>query len=268
MNAKVVDPVVVKISGSLVAEAEGMAALWSALQTLAERAPVVLVHGGGQQMSEMADRLGHTPRRVQGRRVTTDLDLEIAQWTMSGTINTQLVAQAKAHDLTAVGLSGADAGQVQVTKRPPWQIDGETVDFGWVGDIDAVDPSLIDGLLARELTPIVAPLGIDDDGQVYNVNADTVACAIATALGAKEIRFVTGAGGVRRDADDPGSRLDTCNRATFAEGVEDGWIDGGMRVKVETALDALESGVDSAVVCAPDDLLGQVHATEIVMSGT
>jgi acetylglutamate kinase len=268
MNAKVVDPIVVKISGSLVAEAEGMAALWSALQTLAERAPVVLVHGGGRQMSEMADRLGHTPRRVQGRRVTTDLDLEIAQWTMSGTINTQLVAQAKAHDLTAVGLSGADAGQVQVTKRPPWQIDGETVDFGWVGDIDAVDPSLIGGLLARDLTPIVAPLGIDDDGQVYNVNADTVACAIATALGAKEIRFVTGAGGVRRDADDPGSRLDTCDRATFSEGVEDGWIDGGMRVKVETALDALEKGVDSAVVCAPDDLLGQAHATEIVMGDT
>ena len=258
-------PIVVKISGSLVAEAEDMAALWSALQTLAERAPVVLVHGGGQQMSEMADRLGHTPRRVQGRRVTTDLDLEIAQWTMSGTINTQLVAQAKAHDLTAVGLSGADAGQVQVTKRPPWQIDGETVDFGWVGDIDSVDPSLIDGLLARDLTPIVAPLGIDDDGQVYNVNADTVACAIATALTAQQILFVTGAGGVRRDADDPTSHLDTCDRATFMAGVEAGWIDGGMRVKIKTALDALEKGVDSAVVCAPDDLLEQVHATEVML---
>jgi acetylglutamate kinase len=266
MNAKEGDPIVVKISGSLVAEAEGMAALWSALQTLAERAPVVLVHGGGRQMSEMADRLGHTPRRVQGRRVTTDLDLEIAQWTMSGTINTQLVAQAKAHDLTAVGLSGADAGQVQVTKRPPWQIDGETVDFGWVGDIDTVDPSLIDGLLARDLTPIVAPLGIDNSGQVYNVNADTVACAIATALGAKEIRFVTGAGGVCRDANDPASSLDTCDRATFEAGVEAGWIDGGMRVKVETALDALDDGVGSAVVCGPDDLLEQTHATEIVMS--
>lgn len=266
MNAKVVNPIVVKISGSLVAEAEGMATLWSALQTLAERAPVVLVHGGGQQMSDMADRLGHTPRRVQGRRVTTDLDLEIAQWTMSGTINTQLVAQAKAHDLTAVGLSGADAGQVQVTKRPPWQIDGETVDFGWVGDIDAVDPSLINGLLARDLTPIVAPLGIDESGQVYNVNADTVACAIATALAAQQILFVTGAGGVRRDADDPASRLDTCDRATFEAGVDAGWIDGGMRVKVETALDALGDGVGSAVVCGPDDLLEQKHATEIVMS--
>jgi len=265
MTSEESSPIVVKISGALVAEAEGMAALWSALQTLVERAPVVLVHGGGQQMSEMADRLGHTPRRVQGRRVTTDLDLEIAQWTMSGTINTQLVAQAKAHDVTAVGLSGADAGQVQVTKRPPWQIDGETVDFGWVGDIDAVDPSLIDGLLVRDLTPIVAPLGIDESGQVYNVNADTVACAIATALAARQILFVTGAGGVRRDAENPSSHLDTCDASTFENGVVDGWIAGGMRVKIETALDALEKGVDSAVVCAPDDLLKQRCATDVVL---
>src|SRR6056297_269488 len=144
MTSKESSPIVVKISGSLVAETDGMAALWSAIQTLAERAPVVLVHGGGQQMSEMADRLGHTPRRVQGRRVTTDLDLEIAKWTMSGALNTQLVAQAAAHDLTAVGLSGADSRQVQVSKRPPWEINGERVDFGWVGDIESIDSSLLE----------------------------------------------------------------------------------------------------------------------------
>ena len=258
-------PIVVKISGSLVDEEEGMAALWPALQALKERAPVVLVHGGGKQMSEMADRLDHTPRRVQGRRVTTDLDLEIAQWTMSGTLNTQLVAQAKAHDCMAVGLSGADAGQVQVSKRPPWQIDGETVDFGWVGDIESVDPTLVDGLLARDLMPVVAPLGIDDSGQVYNVNADRVACALASALEAKQILFVTGAGGVRRNASDPSSNLDTCDGATFEAGVEAGWIAGGMRVKIETALDALSDGVGSAVVCGPDDLLEQTHATEVVL---
>jgi acetylglutamate kinase len=265
MNAKAGDPTVVKISGSLVEEADAMAALWAALPAIRARAPVVLVHGGGKQMSDLADRLGHTPRRVQGRRVTTDLDLEIAQWTMSGTLNTQLVAQANAHDCPAVGLSGADAGQVQVSKRPPWQIDGETVDFGWVGDVDAVDPTLAEGLLARGLMPVVAPLGVDDEGQVYNVNADTVACALASALGAQQLLFVTGAGGVRRTADDPASRLDACDRATFEAGVEAGWIEGGMRVKIETALDALDDGVGRAVVCAPDDLLEQRHATEVVL---
>jgi acetylglutamate kinase len=217
-------------------------------------------------MSDMADRLGHTPRRVQGRRVTTDLDLEIAQWTMSGTINTQLVAQAKAHDLMAVGLSGADAGQVQVSKRPPWQIDGETVDFGWVGDIDTIDPTLIDGLLARDLMPVVAPLGIDDGGQVYNVNADTVASALAGAIDAQQLLFVTGAGGVRRDANDPCSHLDACDRATFEAGVDAGWIEGGMRVKLKTAFDALGDGVGTALICGPDDLLEQTHATEVVHS--
>lgn len=241
-----------------------MAALWPALQTLQTRAPVVLVHGGGKQMSDVADRLGHTPRRVQGRRVTTDLDLEIAQWTMNGTINTQLVAQATAHDVTAVGLSGADAGQVQVTKRTPWQIEGETVDFGWVGDVEAVDPTLVEGLLTRDLLPVVAPLGIDEGGQVYNVNADTVACALASALTADHLLFVTGTGGVRRHADDPASHLDACDPETFAAGVDEGWIEGGMRVKIETALDALDRGVDRAVICAPDDLLEQAHATEVV----
>jgi len=256
-------PIIVKIGGSLIENEESMAAMWSALQALRERAPVVLVHGGGKQMSALADRLDHTPRRVQGRRVTTDLDLEIAQWTMSGGLNTQLVAEATAHDLSAVGLSGADARQVQVTKRPPWTIDGEEVDFGWVGDVEAVDPALINSLLQKGLFPIVAPLGVDEAGQLYNVNADTVACALARAVAARQLLFVTDTGGVRQDPEDPASHLDVCDAATFERGVEAGWIAGGMRVKVETALDALRDGVEQALVCAPDDLLSQNRGTEI-----
>jgi len=265
MEATTQNPIVVKLSGSLADRSDDMAALWSHLQTLQEETPVVLVHGGGKQMSEMADRLDHTPRRVQGRRVTTDLDLEIAQWTMSGGLNTKLVAQAEARGLTAVGLSGADAGQIRVSKRPPWNVDGETVDFGWVGDIEGVRSGLLDSLLARDLLPIVAPLGIDGAGQVYNVNADTVASALAKSLNAAGLHYVTGAGGVRRDPEDPGSRLDVCTANTFADGVDGGWIEGGMRVKIRTALDALEAGVDHAAVCAPDDLLEQERATLITL---
>ncbi len=257
-------PIVVKIGGSLIEDADAMAELWPALQTLREQAPVVLVHGGGKQMTDMADRLDHTPRRVQGRRVTTDLDLEIAQWTMNGALNTKLVADATAHGLTAVGLSGADASQIQVSKRPPWDIDGETVDFGWVGDVEAVDPSLVDRLLMQGAMPVVSPLGIDEEGQVYNVNADTVACALACALGAEQMVFVTDTGGVRREPDDPSTRLKTCDAETFARGVEEGWIEGGMRVKIETALEALDDDVQHAVVCAPDDLVSQSRATEVV----
>jgi len=256
-------PVVVKIGGSLIENEAHVAALWPALRSLRERGSVVLVHGGGTQMSALADRLDHTPRRVQGRRVTTDLDLEIATWTMSGGLNTRLVAEATAHDLPAVGLSGADARQVQVTRRPPWTINGEEVDFGWVGDVETVDPTLLELLMGQALLPIVAPLGVDDDGQLYNVNADTVASALARALSARQLLFVTDAGGVRRDADDPASHLDVCDAATFERGVEAGWIEGGMHVKIETALDALRDGVGEVLICAPDDLLSQNRATEI-----
>jgi acetylglutamate kinase len=197
--------------------------------------------------------------------VTTDIDLEIAKWTMSGALNTQLVAQAAAHDLTAVGLSGADSGQVQVSKRPPWDINGESVDFGWVGDIEAINPSLLRTLLTQNIMPIVAPLGIDDKGQLYNVNADTVASALAGALKAKELLFVTGTGGVRRNAEDPASHLHTCDSETFEVGVEEGWIEGGMRVKMKTALDALRDGVGRAFVCAPDDLASRSRATEVMV---
>lgn len=258
-------PVVVKIGGSLIDDDDQMAALWPALRSLRQQRSIVVVHGGGKQMSAMADRLDHTPRRVQGRRVTTDLDLEIAQWTMGGALNTSLVSQARAHNLTAVGLSGADAALLQVTKRPPWQINGETVDFGWVGDVTDVDPTLLNTLLGTGMMPIVAPLGIDEDGQLYNVNADTVACAVARGLEARQLVFVTGTGGVRRDAEDAASHLDTCDTATFEQGIDEGWIEGGMRVKIETALDALNDGVNEAVICAPADLEHQDRSTRVVL---
>lgn len=264
MSTDVGNPTVIKVSGTLLDEPDALAELWPALCTLRTESPVVLVHGGGKQMTALAHRLGHTPERVQGRRITTDLDLKIAQWAMRGTLNTQLVAQAQQHDLTAVGVSGADAGLVQVSKRPAWDVNGETVDFGWVGDIEHVDPSLLEGLMPQSLVPIVAPLGIDEKGQVYNVNADTVACALAEALAAEKLLFVTGAGAVRRDADDPTSRIDICDTATADQGVEKGWIEGGMRVKVETALDALDGSIGEVHICAPDDLLTRANSTEVV----
>jgi len=113
--------------------------------------------------------------------------------------------------------------------------------------------------------PIVAPLGIDEDGQLYNVNADTVACAVARGLRARQLIFVTGTGGVRRDAEDAASHLDTCDTATFEQGVDEGWIEGGMRVKIETALEALNDGVNEAVICASDDVRSQSRATEVVL---
>ena len=255
------NPIVIKIGGTLVGEAEAQAALWQGVRELREAAPVVVVHGGGAQATALARRLDHEPRIVQGRRVTTDLDLAIAQWALRGGLNTQLVAAAQRQDLAAVGLSGADGGLLRVTKRPPWTVDGEAVDFGWVGDVEAVQTSVLTGLLTGGFVPVVAPLGIDAAGQVYNVNADTVARALAAALQASQLLLVTGAGGVRQGE----ATLGCCDAETFAAGTAAGWIAGGMRVKLRAAFDALQAGVPDVCVCALDDLVNRKQATRVVV---
>ena len=264
MNTDDTAILIVKISGSIVEDDAAMEAFWRSVVELHETARIVVVHGGGRQMTAMAKRLGHAPRIVQGRRVTTDLDLDILQWAVCGRLNTQLVAQATAQGLGAVGLTGADAKLLQVAKRPPWRVNGETVDFGWVGDVERVNASVLTALLDAGLMPVVAPLGIDAEGQVFNVNADTVAQAVAGALHATELLFVTRTGGVRRHADVPDSHLRTCDRETFETGVKNGWVAGGMRVKLETALAAVAGGVERAVICGAGDLVSRQHATRVI----
>lgn len=248
----------------MLAEPTTLDGFWPAVQALQKTAPVVIVHGGGPQATAMAQRLGHEPRIVHGRRVTTDLDLDIMQWTVRGAINVQLVGQAMRQGMRAVGLSGADGGLLRVTRRPPWQVDGETVDFGWVGDVDHANTEVLDALLSSGFLPIVAPLGIDGDGAIYNVNADTVARTLAEALGASQFLLVTESGGVRRDPDDPDSLLSKCSRATFEAGKTDGWIQGGMRVKLQVAFEALAAGIPEVFILAPDDVLTRHRATRVL----
>lgn len=256
-------PIVIKLGGALLGDPSLLEPLWEALPTLRQEAPVLLVHGGGPQATAMAERLGHTPRIVHGRRVTTDLDLDVILWTLRGALNTRLVAEAARRGLPAVGLSGVDAGTVQVHRRPPWHIDGETVDFGWVGDVERVDPSLPASLLQKGYLPILAPLGIDAEGQLYNVNADTVACALSGALQAGRFFLVTESGGVRRVADRPDTLLSDCDAATYARGVEEGWIQGGMRVKLKVAFDALQAGAREVYILPPGLLLDPTRGTRI-----
>ena len=257
-------PTVIKIGGALLAMPDAMDAFWTSVAALRRATSVVVIHGGGPQATEVARRLRHEPRIVHGRRVTSDVDLEIVQWTLRGALNTALVAGAARHGLAAVGLSGADGGTLRVTKRPPWTIDGETVDFGWVGDVEDVDVRLVQTLLGSGFVPVLAPLGLDATGQIYNVNADTVACAVAEALAASSFLLVTESGGVRRDASEPASRLDRCDRAIFERGVDEGWIAGGMRVKLHVAFQALEAGIPDVAVLSPSALLTRADATRIV----
>jgi acetylglutamate kinase len=258
-------PIVIKIGGAVLEGPEGLATFWQHVRHLHETTPVVIVHGGGKQATDLAHRLGHQPRIVHGRRVTGDLDLDIVTWTLRGSVNAGLVAQAVYHGLPAVGLCGADGGLLRVRKRPPWEIDGETVDFGWVGDVARVEPTLLERLLEAGFVPVVAPLGFDDGGRLYNVNADTVARALATALHAAQLFLVTESGGVRRAADDAASHLTKCTRQTYDAGLAAGWINGGMGVKLHIAFEALHAGIAEVFILAPDDLLARASATRVVL---
>lgn len=256
-------PAVVKIGGALVTA--DLSGFWGDIAALKERLPVIVVHGGGPEATRVARLLGHEPEIVHGRRVTTERDLEIIEWVARGALNTRLVGQAAACGVRAVGLSGVDASLVLVARRPPWIIDGREVDFGLVGDVESIDPELLQALLSAGLTPVIAPLGVDRTGQAYNVNADTIARAIAEAVGAERLMLVTESGSLRAAADGTGPVVAKCDRAMFTTGVEKGWIAGGMRVKLQVAFEALQAGVPEVCIVGPDDLLRRSKATRVVL---
>ena len=232
--------IVVKIGGAVLEEPLG--ALFEGLAALQNTSEVVLVHGGGPQTTEMATRLGHAPTIVEGRRVTTDLDLDILLWMIRGQLNVQLVAEAGTHGIRSMGLSGADGGLVRVAKRPPWIVKGETIDFGHVGDVEFVDPTPILALLQAGIMPVVCPPGVDSAGKLYNVNADTIALQLFRAIQADELLLVTETGSVWDRDKNPIRRLD----ASMAKlGVEEGWIVGGMKVKTDIGFEALSSATAS-----------------------
>ena len=254
---------VVKLGGAVAASRAATARLWR--EVARTGGPVVIVHGAGPQATALARRLGHEPRIVAGRRVTTDLDLDVALWTMRGSVNARLVASAQASGVNAVGISGADGGLVTVERRPPREVDGETVDFGHVGDVTGTDPALVRALLAERFTPVVATVCADRAGSLYNVNADTVAMELAVALGAARLVLVAEAAGVRRDPDDPASLLPRLTPGAIREGVREGWIAGGMRPKLEVATEAIARGIPEVRVTARDALGagGTVIAPEV-----
>lgn len=252
-------PVVIKIGGGTL---DNLDLFWDQLKLITP--PPIIIHGGGVQSSILANRLGHTPRIINGRRVTGDLDLNIAEWTMRGAINVRLVAQANTRELRAVGLSGVDGSILNVRRREPWLIDDEMVDFGWVGEIVSIDTTLIEIVSNAGFIPIIAPLGVDAAGQRYNVNADTVAGALAIATQAEELLLVTDTGGVLQDPANPKSVLRTCSPTDEAEGIDKGWITGGMLVKLRIAREALASGVPSVWILGADDLLKRQNATSVL----
>jgi acetylglutamate kinase len=228
---------------------------------------VVLVHGGGPQSTELAQRLGLEPRFVEGRRITDEQTLHVATMVLNGEINTRIVAKCREVGLPAVGLSGVDAGLIRARKRPPVVREGtaEPVDYGFVGDIEGVDASVLVKQLDNDLVPIVSPLSADDKGTLLNVNADTVAAVIAVALKAEKLIIATGAPGILETLADPRSLISYIDRSGLKRLRDEGRLTDGMLPKVAAIERALAGGVPRVHVISytvPDSLLLEVFTNE------
>ncbi len=227
---------------------------------------VVLVHGGGPQSTKLAEALGVTTEFVDGRRVTDESSLEIAMMVLNGQINTRLLAACRDLSIPAVGISGVDGGLIRAHKRPPVSSDsGEIVDYGFVGDIDEVDTSIILKQLDNDLIPIISPLSADESGTLLNINADTVAAAIAVALGAEKLMFATRAPGILESVDDPRSVISYLDVSGLTKLRDEGRLADGMLPKAAAIERALNGGVPRVHVISynlADSLLLEIFTNE------
>lgn len=209
---------------------------------------VVVVHGGGKQATELSEKLGIEPRTVNGRRITDEETLDVVKMVFAGKINVDILGALRRAGVPAVGLSGVDGNILTAGKRPPQEVvDRETgvrekIDFGFVGDIFDVDARLINTLIEKDFVPVIASLAADDEGGIYNVNADTVASAIAAEMGAEKLIMATNVDGVMNADKVVQSRLTLDD---VAEMMATKAITGGMIPKVESAVKAVRTGVKS-----------------------
>ena len=199
---------------------------------------VVVVHGGGPQIGDLMTRLGKESEFRDGLRVTDAETLDIARMVLVGKVNREIVAAINTHGPLAVGLSGEDAGLIEADRRDP--------DLGFVGDVKRVNPAIVESLLAQNLIPVISTIGADLAGQAYNINADAVAGAVAGALGAEKVIYLTDIAGLLRDVTDASSLVSEIDRAGLSALVGSGALSGGMIPKIEACLDALDRGVAAA----------------------
>jgi len=226
---------------------------------------VVLVHGGGPQLSEIQQSLGLTPHIVAGRRVTDEKSMEVTSMVLNGLVNTQILGICRELDISAVGVSGVDAGLVRAHKRPPVNVEGEIVDYGFVGDIDLIDAKVLQQLLDDGLMPVVSPVSADDKGTLLNINADTVAAGIGAALKAEKLMLCTGAPGILESVQDPRSIISYTDLAGLHTLKERGSLKDGMLPKAKAIEAAIRGGVRRVHVISyksPDSILAEVFTNE------
>ena len=256
---------IVKIGGEVVGSGEAQI-LAADLRILHDGgAKIAIVHGGGPQATELSRRLGIETVQIAGRRVTDAATLDVMKMVVAGKLNVDLCSILAAAGLSPVGLHGASAQTVRATRRPPKVYAGagpDPVDMGHVGDVTGFNLPLLELLWSAGHVPVIACLGADAEGHVFNINADMVGNQLAAALKAERLFLVTSAPGVLRDVKDPSSRLTRLTRAEARAAIADGTVTGGMIAKLDEALAVIDGGVAAVHILGklgPGDLVRAVR---------
>ena len=232
---------------------------------------IILVHGGGKHATALGEKLGVTSEFVSGRRITSDDMLDVVKMSFAGLLNTDLVAACKKHGIASVGMSGTDGDLLKVHKRPPTKILDDalgkerTVDFGHVGDIDVVNPSVLHTLLNDNYVPVICSLSADEAGNVLNINADTVASEVAKAAGAQKLCIIGTTDGVLQDIDNPQTVISVLTASEAKSLIDKKIARGGMIPKLTTALNAIAGGVPKAHIVSgksKDAILQEIFTNE------
>lgn len=244
---------VVKLSGKVTEDPSNLNSLAEELALLQQVGiRICVVHGGGKQLSDLAKKLGIEQTIIEGRRVTDDATLEMAKMIFAGKINTDILAALRQRSIEAVGLSGVDGNIVHAEKRPPREIlNRETgvrdkIDFGHVGDVVQINARLLTVLLDHGYLPVISSLGADDEGMVFNINADTIAAEIAVQLQAEKLILLSDVDGIYLTAGDSQTKLSRVTAAEAGELISSGAASGGMIPKLQSIIVLLGRGVHSA----------------------
>lgn len=244
---------VVKLSGKVTENHDNLTSLAEELALLHQVGiRICVVHGGGKQLSELASKLGIEQTIIEGRRVTDDATLEMAKMIFAGKINTDILAALRQRGIEAVGLSGVDGNIVHATKRPPKEILNrqtgvrDKVDFGYVGDVVQINSRLLTVLVDHGYLPVISSLGADDEGIVFNINADTIAAEIAVQLRAEKLILLSDVDGIYLKPDDAQTKLSRLSAAEADELIANGAATGGMIPKLQSITTLLRRGVHSA----------------------
>ena len=263
---------VVKFSGKVTEDHDQLMSLAEELALMHQVGiRLCVVHGGGKQLSELAEKLGVEQTIIEGRRVTDDETLEMAKMIFAGKINTDILAALRHRGIHAVGLSGVDGNIVHAERRPPKQVvdraTGEKadIDFGHVGDIIEIDSRLLTVLLDQDYLPVISSLGADAEGKVFNINADTIAAEIAIQLKAEKLVLLSDVDGIFLSAGEPQTKLSRLSADDAEELIKSGAATAGMIPKLQNIVDLLRQGVRSAHIIngnSRNALLAEVFTDE------